>query len=82
MERQQMTELLLARMDANTKAMQEKTDANLKELKDDVKTNQAKMDVNLKEMREEIHSIWSELEEKRICRAGSRLREDDGRAES
>lgn len=64
---QQMMELLLARMDANTKAMQEKVDTNLKELKEDIKTNQAKTDINLKETKEEILSIQSELEEKRMA---------------
>jgi hypothetical protein len=63
MEMQQMMELLLARMDANTKANQEdllakieamdanqaKTDTRLKELKEDIKTNQVKADKNLKE---------------------------------
>jgi hypothetical protein len=44
MEMKQMMEGLMAkidvRMDANTKAMQEKADENLKGLKEDIKTNQ------------------------------------------
>jgi hypothetical protein len=46
MEMQEMMELLLVRMDTNTKAMLE-----------EMRTNQAKMDINLKEMRRD--QFWS-----------------------
>jgi hypothetical protein len=62
---EQMMERLLAkidaRMDASTKALQEKANAKLKELIEDIKTNRAKTDINLKESREQIQSGHAEM---------------------
>jgi hypothetical protein len=75
MEMEQMMECLLAkidsRMDANTKAMQEKADANLKELKEDIKTNQAKTNIDIKEMMEEMIKR-QQSQDRRIAKGNER----------
>jgi hypothetical protein len=64
MESHQMMELLLARMEANTKAMQEQADANSRAVQEDMKANRERAEAKNKAWLESMETIWQADREK------------------